>query len=153
MWSLIRWLVIRLAALRWLFKLGGLGLFLPIAFLLKLIGLPLLAILAVVGIPILILLFLFGLPVMLVLAFGSLMMGLLGVLISIGLAALKLAIFVVLPLWLVWMLVTRITGSAFMAPPRLRRLRFAGKHSAVVTRCAVRPAPGSEWRHGWKRRA
>ena len=44
MWSAIRWLVLRFAALRWLFKLGGLGLLLPIALLLKTIGLPLLAI-------------------------------------------------------------------------------------------------------------
>jgi hypothetical protein len=105
MWSMIRWLVLRFAALRWLFKLAGLGLFLPFAFLLKLIGLPILAVLAVVGLPIIALLFLFGLPVILVLGFGGLLMGLVAVALMIGLAALKIFIFIVLPIWLVWTIV------------------------------------------------
>ena len=68
MWSAIRWLVLRIAAIRWLFKLGGLAFLLPLALLLKTIGLPLLGVLAVVGDPgLLILLFLFGLPIFLVL--------------------------------------------------------------------------------------
>ena len=100
MWSMIRWLVLRFAALRWLMKLFGLGLFIPIAFLLKIIGLPLLAILSVIGLPILAILFLFGLPVILVFVFGSMLMGLVGVLLSIGFVALKFFIFIVLPIWL-----------------------------------------------------
>ena len=46
MWSAIRWLVLRLAAIRWLFKLGGLAFLIPIVMLLKAIGLPLLAVLS-----------------------------------------------------------------------------------------------------------
>ena len=102
MWAMISRWVLRLAALRWLFKLGGLGLLLPIAFLLKAIGLPLLAILSVVGLPILILLFLFGLPIILVLIFGAMAMGLVGMVLTIGIVAIKFGLFVVLPLWLIW---------------------------------------------------
>ena len=78
MWSAIRWIVLRFAAIRWLFKLGWLGTLIPIVLLLKTIGLPLLAILSIVAIPLLILLFLFGLPIILVLVFGGLVMGALG---------------------------------------------------------------------------
>jgi len=104
MWSAIRWLVLRLAAIRWLFKLGWLGALIPIALLLKTVGLPILGVLGIVAIPALIILFLFGLPVFLVLGFGGLFVGLLGVGLVLGLVALKFFIFVVLPLWLVWKL-------------------------------------------------
>ncbi len=108
MWSAIRWLVLRVAAIRWLFKLGWLGALIPVALLLKSIGLPLLGILAVVAIPVLILLFLFGLPIFLVLIAASAFMGLLGFALMIGVAALKFALFVVLPVWLIWKLCATI---------------------------------------------
>lgn len=104
MWSVISRLVVKLAALRWLFKLGGLSLLLPIAFLLKVVGIPLLIVLAIVGLPIIMLLFLFGLPIFAVLLVGGLLMGLLGFVLTIGVAAVKIAIFVVLPIWLMWKL-------------------------------------------------
>ena len=87
MWSAIRWLVLRIAAIRWFFKMGWLGLLVPIALLLKTIGLPLLAILAVVAIPLLILLLLFGLPILLVLVFGAMVMGFLGFVLTMGIVA------------------------------------------------------------------
>ena len=108
MWSAIRWLVLRVAAIRWLFKLGWLGALIPVALLLKSIGLPLLAILAVVAIPLLILLFLFGLPIFLVLIFGGVFMGLLSFALMIGIAAIKFGLFVVLPLWLIWKLCAKL---------------------------------------------
>ena len=108
MWSVIRWLVLRVAAIRWLFKLGGLAFLLPIALLLKTIGLPLLAVLAVLALPILIILLLFGLPLFLVLIFGSMLMGIIGVVLTIGVAALKIGLFIVLPIWLVWKLGAKI---------------------------------------------
>lgn len=108
MWAAIRWLVLRLAAVRWLFKLSGLALLLPIALLLKTIGLPLLAVLSIVGLPILFLLLIFGLPIILVLILGGLLMGVLGVVLTIGIAAVKIGIFVVLPLWLVWAVGSRL---------------------------------------------
>jgi hypothetical protein len=104
MWSAIRWLVLRIAAIRWLFKLGGLAFLLPIALLLKTIGLPLLAVLSVLALPILIILLLFGLPLFLVLIVGSMLMGLIGMVLTIGVAALKIGLFIVLPIWLVWKL-------------------------------------------------
>ena len=108
MWSAIQWLVVRIATIRWLFKLGWLGALIPVALLLKSIGLPLLGILAVVAIPVLILLFLFGLPIFLVLIVGGAFTGLLGFALMIGLAALKFALFVVLPMFLIWKLCAMI---------------------------------------------
>ena len=104
MWSAIRWLVLRLAAIRWLFKLGGLAFFIPIVMLLKAIGLPLLAVLSIVAIPLLFLLFLFGLPIFLVMLAGGAIMGLLSLVVTLGIAALKIGIFVVLPIWLTFKL-------------------------------------------------
>ena len=123
MWSAIRWLVLRLAAVRWLFKLGGLAFFIPIVMLLKAIGLPVLMVLSIVAIPVLIVLFLFGLPIFLVLMAGGAIMGLLSLVVTIGIAALKIGIFVVLPIWLTFKLFSWIFhrgrggGSAGEPPP------------------------------------
>ena len=108
MWSAIRWLVLRIAAIRWLFKLGGLAFLLPLALLLKTIGLPILMVLAVLAIPVLLILFLFGLPIFLVFIVGSMLMGLIGTVLTLGFAVLKIGLFVVLPIWLMWMLAAKI---------------------------------------------
>ena len=109
MWSALRWLVLRIAAVRWLFKLGGLAFLLPLAaLLLKTIGLPILMVLGVLAIPVLAILFLFGLPIFLVLIVGSMLMGLVGMVLSIGLAAVKIGLFVVLPIWLMWTLAGKL---------------------------------------------
>ena len=108
MWSLLKWLAMRLAIVRWIFKVLGFLTFLPIAFLLKAIGLPLLIILAVLALPVFFLLFLFGLPIFLVLVVGGLAMTVLFAALSLGVFALKIAVFVVLPAWLLWKLVTWI---------------------------------------------
>jgi hypothetical protein len=98
-------LVIRLAAIRWAIKtLLGVGVLVPVAMLLKVVGLPILAILAVLALPILFVLFLFGLPIFLVLIVGGLLLGGLFALLSFGLFAFKIFLFVVLPVWLVWKL-------------------------------------------------
>jgi hypothetical protein len=102
MWAMISKLLLRLAALRWILKLGGLGVLLPIAFLLKAVGLPILAVLSVLALPLLLLLFVIGLPVFLVIIVGTMLMGLLGMVLSIGVAAVKIGIFVVLPIWLLF---------------------------------------------------
>jgi hypothetical protein len=94
----------RLAIVRWIFKVLGMLAFLPIAFLLKAIGIPLLIVLAVLVLPVLFLLFIFGLPVFLVLLVGGLAMGVLFAALTLGMFALKFAVFVVLPIWLVWKL-------------------------------------------------
>jgi hypothetical protein len=106
MWSLLKWLVMRLAIVRWIFKVLGMLAFLPIAFLLKAIGIPLLIVLAVLSLPVLLLLFIFGLPVFLVLLVGGLAMAVLFAALAFGTLALKFAIFVVLPVWLLWKLAT-----------------------------------------------
>jgi len=95
-------------AARWLFKLGGLAFLVPIALLLKTIGLPILGVLGVLAFPILVLLFLFGLPIFLVLLFGSLFIGMLGMVLTLGLAAIKIGLFIVLPAWLVWKLFAKV---------------------------------------------
>jgi hypothetical protein len=110
MWSVIRWLVMRLAALRWLYKLGGLAFLLPLAMFLKTIGLPLLIILGVLAIPVLILLLLFGLPIFLVMLFGSMVVGFLGFVLTIGMAAVKIGLLVVLPLWIMWTIGSKLYG-------------------------------------------
>jgi hypothetical protein len=102
MLSLIRWIVIRFAAVGWATKwLGSLAVLVPLAFLLKFIGLPLLGILGVVAAPVLLLLFLFGLPVILVLGGGAILMSLVFAALTIGMFALKFFIFVVLPIYLI----------------------------------------------------
>src|SRR4051812_40703288 len=98
MWTVLSRLVMQLAAIRWLFKLGGLALLLPIAAILKVIGVPLLAVLSIVGVPLMILLFLFGLPLFLVVGAGVAIMGVFAVALMLGLFALKIFIFVVLPI-------------------------------------------------------
>jgi len=105
MWSILGRLAARLALIRWLFKvLGGLGLLVPLAFLLKVVGLPILAVLGVLAAPVLLVLFLFGLPIFLVLLVGGALMGVVFSVLTAGLAVLKIAIIVVLPVWLVFKL-------------------------------------------------
>lgn len=106
MWSLLKWLAMRLAIVRWIVKILGLAAFLPIAFLLKAVGLPILIVLAVLALPVLFLLFLFGLPIFLVLLVGGLAMSALFAVLSLGMVAIKVAIFVVLPVWLGWKLMS-----------------------------------------------
>lgn len=106
MWSLIKWLAMRLAVVRWIVKVLGMLAFLPIAFLLKAVGLPLLIVVGVLALPVLFLLLLFGLPIFLVLLVGGLVMSALFVALSIGMMALKFAIFVVLPIWLGYKLIS-----------------------------------------------
>lgn len=110
MWSAIQWLVVRVAAIRWIFKLGWLGLLIPIVFALKTIGLPMLAVLTIAAVPLLFLLLLFGLPIFLVLIFGGLIMGVLSFVLTVGLAAVKIGIFIVLPVCLMWKLMSWVFG-------------------------------------------
>jgi hypothetical protein len=108
MWSAIRWLLLRIAAIRWVFKLGWLGLLIPIAILLKSIGLPLLIILLVLALPVLLMFFVFGLPVFLVVMAGGAFMGLVSFALTLSLAVLKVALFVVFPIWFVFAVGPRI---------------------------------------------
>jgi hypothetical protein len=96
-------LVVRLAAIRWAFKtLVGLGVLVPVAMILKVVGLPILAVLSVLALPVLLVLFLFGLPIFLVLIVGAMLLSGLFFLLTLGMVALKIFLFVVLPIWVVW---------------------------------------------------
>lgn len=109
MFAMIKWLVIRLAAVRWILKaIGGFAFFLPLAFLLKVVGLPIVGVLSVLALPIFFMLFLFGLPIFLVLIGGGLAMAMIFAVLTIGIVALKVFIFVVLPVWLVWKLLRMV---------------------------------------------
>lgn len=99
-------LVVRLAAIRWAIKtLVGVGVLVPVAMLLKFVGLPVLAVLSVLAMPVLFVLFLFGLPIFLVLLVGGALMAGLFFLLTLGMFAFKIFLFVVLPIWIVWKLV------------------------------------------------
>lgn len=132
MWSILKWLVMRLAIVRWLFKILGLGVFLPLALLLKTIGLPVLMVLGVLALPILFMLFLFGLPIFLVFLAGGLVLGVIFMALSLGLIALKFAVFVVLPIWLMWKLVSWLFRGRNRTPrPDMSRPDTAGGADAA----------------------
>lgn len=111
MWSLIKWLVMKLAIVRWLFKiLGGFGFLIPIALLLKTIGWPILLILGVLAAPVLFFLFIFGLPIFLVVIVGGMVMSFLFAVLSFGFVVLKLAIVIGIPLWIAFTLFSWLFG-------------------------------------------
>ena len=103
MWTVLKALALRMAVGR---TLGGmlatLFLFLvPIAGVLKVIGLPVLIVLGVVGAPIFLLLAAIGLPVLLVVGFGGVLLALVGGLLALGILAIKIALPIILIVWLV----------------------------------------------------
>src|SRR4029079_18002965 len=102
MWTLIKGLLLKWAMLKWLLKsLGSLGILVPIAFVLKMVGLPVLMVLAVLALPILIMLALFGMPFILVFMLGGALLAILSAVLSFGLMALKIVLPIVLVVWLV----------------------------------------------------
>ena len=76
-------------------------LFAPIAAVLKFIGLPVLLIVGVVGAPVFLLLAAVGLPGLLVVGVGVVMMLAIGLLLTLGLLALKIALPIFLIVWFV----------------------------------------------------
>jgi hypothetical protein len=106
MWVLLKSLFAKWALFKILLKtLGSLAWLIPIAFILKAIGLPLLALIGVLGAPIFIVLAIVGLPIILVFVFGGILLAILFGILSMGLVALKIALPIILVVWLVrWML-------------------------------------------------
>ena len=101
MWAILRSLMMKgLIARTVLRSFGWIGWLLPIGWLLSWIGWPLLSVLGVLALPVLVLLFILGLPIILVFVVGGLLMSLLGFLLTLGIAALKIAIPVVIIVWL-----------------------------------------------------
>lgn len=134
MLALIKWLVLRLAAVRWIFKaFGGLAFLLPVAFLLKIVGLPILGVLSVLALPVFFMLFIFGLPLFLVLIAGGVVMAMLFAVLTIGIVAVKIGLFIVLPAWLIWKLVSMMF--------RFVRRGFKGRDDGGPTGGAPSDAP------------
>jgi hypothetical protein len=110
MWSIIKAILLRLGVLRGLIAvLGSLAAVLPIAIaLIKLVGWPLLLVMFVLGLPLMVVLALLGFPIIAVLAIGGIVMGMVLATITLGIMALKFFLFVVLPIWLVWKVASRV---------------------------------------------
>ena len=103
MWTVIKAVALRFAIGR---TLGGMlaTLFLlmvPIAGVLKVVGLPILIVLGIVGAPLFLLLAAIGLPILVVVGFGAVLLFLVGGLLALGLLALKIALPIILIVWLV----------------------------------------------------
>lgn len=102
MWSLITSLLSKWALFKLLLKtLGSMAWLIPVAFILKLIGLPVLIVLAILAAPVFIILAIIGLPIMFVVVAGILLLVGFFFLLSMGLLVLKIAIPVILIYWLI----------------------------------------------------
>lgn len=107
MWMLLKGLALRFAVGR---TIGGLFatlllVLVPIAGVLKVIGLPLLIVLGVIGAPLFLLLAAIGLPMLLVVGIGGVLLALLSGLLALGVLAIKIVLPIVLVVWVVrWIL-------------------------------------------------
>lgn len=100
MWAILKTLLIQgILAKTALRSLGWLAWLLPLGAILKWVGLPLLTVLLVLALPVLLLLAVIGLPLFVVFLFGGALLSVVGVLLTIGVALLKVAIPVLLVLW------------------------------------------------------
>lgn len=101
--------------------LGSVLVVIPLGLLmLKFLALPLLAVLALLGFPLLILVALLGFPFFIVFAIAGVALALLAAVVTFGFIALKLFLFVVLPVWLVYRLtrwLVRGRGDSHAANP------------------------------------
>jgi hypothetical protein len=117
MWAMLKYLITRIALLRWILgSLGSLGALIPLLMLLKAIGLPVLIVLAVVALPIIIVLLLIGLPIFLVLICGAILLGIAWAFLTVGAVVLKPLLIVVLPMMVMgyclwWLVAGRKRGS------------------------------------------
>lgn len=119
MWLLLKGLVLRFLVGR---TVGGmlatlLLVLVPLGGLLKVVGLPILAILGVIGAPLLLLLGLIGLPILFVLAFGAMLLVFVGVVLTVGLFAIKILLPIVLIIWFVRWIFGRNKGPVAGPPP------------------------------------
>ena len=104
MWSIIKAILLKFGALRGLLAvLGSLAAVLPIALaIIKFFGWPLMVVMAVVGLPLLLVLAIVGLPFIAVFTIGGVVLATVAAVVMFGLVALKVFLFVVLPVWLAW---------------------------------------------------
>jgi hypothetical protein len=119
MWLLLKGLALRFAVGR---TIGGLFaallLFLvPVAGVLKIVGLPLLIVLGVVGAPVFLLLAAIGLPVLLVLGIGGMLLFCIGIVLALSVMAIKIILPIVLVVWVLrWIFGKRRRPPASEAP-------------------------------------
>lgn len=109
MWLLLKGLALRFVVGR---TVGGLLatlllVLVPLGGVLKVVGLPILMVLGVLGAPLFLVLGLVGLPILFVLAFGGLLLAFVGVLLAIGIFAIKIILPIVLIVWFVRWIVGR----------------------------------------------
>jgi hypothetical protein len=90
----------------------------PIAAVLKFIGLPVLLVVGAVGAPVFLLLTAVGLPGLLVVGVGVVMMLAIGLMLTLGLLALKIALPIILVVWFVRWLRRPKTTQPPVAPSR-----------------------------------
>ena len=100
---LLKALALRLVAGRTVGGMFGLlaVLLVPVAAILKLIGLPLLAVLGVIGAPLFLVLGAIGLPVLIVMGIGGALLLGLGMLLMLGVIAVKILLPIVLVFWFI----------------------------------------------------
>lgn len=99
--ALVKWILARVALFKLLLKsFGALAWLLPIALLLKAIGWPVLLVLAVLAVPLLVVLMVVGLPLLLVAAAAGVMLMIVFWVVSTGMLLIKIAVPVLLVLWL-----------------------------------------------------
>jgi hypothetical protein len=103
MWLLLKGLALRFVIGR---TVGGmlatlLVVLVPLGGVLKFIGLPVLLVLGALGAPLFLLLAAIGLPVLLVVGVGAIVLVVLGLTLTLGLLALKIALPIILVVWLV----------------------------------------------------
>ena len=119
MWLLLKGLALRFVVGR---TVGGmfaalLFLLVPLAGVLKVVGLPLLMVLGVLGAPLFLLLGIVGLPILFVLAFGGMLLLLVGLVLTVGLFAIKILLPIVLIVWFVRWIFGRADRSAGPSAP------------------------------------
>jgi hypothetical protein len=105
MWTFLKGLLVQWAILKLLLKsLGSLGILVPLAFLLKLIGLKVIAVLGILALPLFIVLAIIGLPLILVFLMGGVLLALVAGALSLGVLVLKIVLPIAIVYWLLsWM--------------------------------------------------
>src|SRR5688572_2036756 len=120
MWAIIKSLLLKWPLFKLLLKsLGSLAWLIPVAFVLKAIGLPILILLAVLALPLIIVLVVLGLPLILIAVVGGGLLMLTFWVVSLGLMALKIALPIILVFCVIRWLMTR--NSDARLPPDVIR--------------------------------
>jgi hypothetical protein len=112
MWAIIKAILMKFGMLRGLFAvLGSLAAILPIAIaLIKFLGWPFFVVMFVLGLPLLLILAMIGFPLIAVLGIAGIVMAIAFAVISIGIVVLKFFLFVVLPIWVGWKVISWMLG-------------------------------------------